>query len=196
MMTQKNSNMINMNPSNIIINFLVKSFGLKTYEEIQDTFNQVDVSTDEDFQKKFNGFYKVRRDDNWRKYYYDLFEKVKKDPNKQTFEYILKSIYQGTGKFEPSFSSKMLATLNPDHTIWDQYVLKNTGIKAPSKKGKDINSYVNSLVDTYKDIEDWYTAYLKTPNGKNCIMVFDKKFPNYNKINDVKKIDFLLWAKR
>lgn len=69
MMTQKNSNMINMNPSNIIINFLVKSFGLKTYEEIQNTFNKVDVSSDKKFQKEFNGFYRVRRDLNWRKCY-------------------------------------------------------------------------------------------------------------------------------
>lgn len=192
MMTQKNSNMINMNPSNIIINFLVKSFGLKTYEEIQNTFNKVDVSSDKKFQKEFNGFYRVRRDLNWRKCYYDLFEEVKKDHSKQNFAYILTSIYQKTNRFEPSFSSKMLATLNPNCPIWDQYVLKNTGTKAPSVNCKNINSFVK----TYKDIEDWYTAYLKTPNGKNCIMVFDKKFPNYNKINDVKKIDFLLWAKR
>lgn len=192
MMTQKNSNMINMNPSEIIHDRLVESFGLKTYKEIQDTFNKIDVSTDKDFQKKFNGFYKVRRDNNWRKYYYDLFEKVKKDPNIQTFEYILNSIYQGTGKFEPSFSSKMLATLNSDHPIWDQYVLKNTGIKAPSIKSRNINS----LVATYKKIEYQYTTYLKTPDGKNCITVFDKTFPKYNWINDVKKIDFFLWVKR
>lgn len=190
MMTQKNSNMINMNPSEIIHDRLVESFGLKTYKEIQDTFNKIDVSTDKDFQKKFNGFYKVRRDNNWRKYYYDLFEKVKKDPYIQTFEYILNSIYQGTGKFEPSFSSKMLATLNPNYPIWDQYVLKNTGIEPPSVKN------INSLVATYKEIEVWYKKFIVPPAGKTCIAEFDKNFPDYNNINDVKKIDFLLWAKR
>ena len=190
MMTQKNSNMINMNPADIIYNFLVKSFGLKTYDEIQNTFNKVDVSSDKKFQKEFNGFYRVRRDLNWRKCYYDLFEEVKKDPSKQNFDYILNSIYKKTGKFEPSFSSKMLATLNPNYPSWDQYVLKNTGIKAPSVKN------INSLVATYKDIEVWYKKFIVSPAGKTYIAEFDKNFPNYNKINDVKKIDFLLWAKR
>lgn len=190
MMTQKNSNMINMNPSEIIHNRLVESFGLIKYENIQNTFKKVDVSTDKDFQKKFKGFYKVRKGDNWSKYYYDLFENVKKDPNIQTFEYILNSIYQGTGKFEPSFSSKMLATLNPNYPIWDQYVLKNTGTKVPSVKN------INSLVATYKEIELWYKKFIVSPAGKTCIAEFDENFPDYNNINDVKKIDFLLWAKR
>lgn len=191
-MTQKNANMININPADIIYNFLVKSFGLKTYDEIQNTFNKIDVSSDKKFQKEFNGFYRVRRGDNWRKDYYNIFEKVKKDPSKQNFDYILNSIYKKTGKFEPSFSSKMLATLNPNYPIWDQYVLKNTGIKAPSGNGKNINS----LVNTYKEIEDWYKAFIGSNVGKTWIAVFDKTFPNYNNINDVKKIDFILWAKR
>lgn len=191
-MTKKNANLTSINACLIISNFLVKSFGLKTYDEIQNTFNKVDVSSDKNFQKKFNGFYKVRRGDNWRKDYYDIFEKVKKDPSKQNFDYILNSIYKKTGKFEPSFSSKMLATLNPNYPIWDQYVLKNTGIKAPSGNGKNINS----LVNTYKEIEDWYKAFIGSNVGKTCIAVFDKTFPNYNNINDVKKIDFILWAKR
>lgn len=191
-MTQKNANMININAADIIYNFLVKSFGLKTYDDIQNTFNKVDVSSDKNFQKKFNGFYKVRRGDNWRKDYYDIFEKVKKDPSKQNFDYILNSIYKKTDKFEPSFSSKMLATLNPSYPIWDQYVLKNTGTKVPSGKGKNINSFVK----TYKEIEDWYKVFIGSNVGKTCIAEFDKKFPNYKKINDVKKIDFILWAKR
>lgn len=202
MMTQKNSNMINMNPSEIIHNRLVESFGLKTYEEIQDTFNKVDVSTDKDFQKKFNGFYKVRKGPAWRKDYYDLFEEVKNDHDhsKQNFEYILRSIYEKTcefehsksvhSEFEPSFSSKMLATLNPNYPIWDQYVLKNTGTKVPSVKN------INSLVATYKEIELWYKKFIVSPAGKTCIAEFDENFPDYNNINDVKKIDFLLWAKR
>lgn len=190
MMTQKNSNMINMNPSEIIHNRLVESFGLIKYENIQNTFKKVDVSTDKDFQKKFKGFYKVRKGDNWSKYYYDLFENVKKDPDNQTFEYILNSIYNKTGTYEPSFSSKMLATLNPNYPIWDQYVLKNTGTEVPSVKN------INSLVATYKEIELWYKKFIVSPAGKTCIAEFDENFPDYNNINDVKKIDFLLWAKR
>ena len=189
-MTQKNANLTSINACLIISNFLVKSFGLKTYDEIQNTFNKVDVSSDKNFQKKFNGFYKVRRGDNWRKDYYDIFEKVKKDPSKQNFDYILNSIYKKTGKFEPSFSSKMLATLNPNYPIWDQYVLKNTGTKVPSVKN------INSLVATYKEIEVWYKKFIVSPAGKTCIAEFDKNFPDYNNINDVKKIDFILWAKR
>ena len=42
---------------------------------------------------------------------------------------ILNEIYQKTGNIEGSFTSKLLATINPNLPIWDQYVLKNIGLK-------------------------------------------------------------------
>ena len=75
-----------------------------------------DVSADRDFQTAFNGFYQVRRNEEWRKLFYALFEEVKgREPS---YEYILRALYEATGNIGASFSSKMLATINADIPCW------------------------------------------------------------------------------
>ena len=90
---------------------------------------QMFLSTNKEFQRTFNGFYIVRRNEEWREKYYNLFEQKKmKDV---TFEEILQELYDLTGNVEASFSSKMYATIYPDKPIWDRYVVQNLGIKVP-----------------------------------------------------------------
>ena len=60
---------------------------------------------------------------------------------------------------EASFSSKMLATIDPSKPIWDQYVLKNLGLQL---KGKDAESKLKNAIDLYSKIEDWYNSYLNS----------------------------------
>lgn len=60
------------------------------------------------FNEHSTGFYIVRRNESWRKSYYEYFESVKN--GKQTFENIITYLYESTGNIELSFSSKMLAT--------------------------------------------------------------------------------------
>ena len=86
----------------------------------------------------------------------------------------------------------MLATLNPNMPIWDQYVLKETGVAQPSQ-GSD---RFDSTVSVYSQLCEWYQCYLKTENSKECIRHFDKTFPKYKEISDIKKIDFYLWMNR
>ena len=75
-----------------------------------------DVSADRDFQHAYNGFYRVRRNEEWRKAFYALFEEVKgREPS---YEYILRALYEATGNVVVSFSSKMLATINADIPRW------------------------------------------------------------------------------
>lgn len=61
----------------IIENWIINSLGLDKYEYIMDNLIKTDVSIDKDFQRKFNSFYIVRRDANWRKIYYDYMEKIR-----------------------------------------------------------------------------------------------------------------------
>jgi hypothetical protein len=48
-----------------------------------------------------------------------------------SFEQILRFLHSSLNRYEPSFSSKMVATHKPDLPIWDKFVLNNTRIKAP-----------------------------------------------------------------
>ncbi|MDY0209336.1 MAG: hypothetical protein RBR48_04065, partial [Bacilli bacterium] len=49
--------------------------GAIKYRKIMSIVNTTDVSKNEDFQKLFNGFYRVRqRNEEWYKEFYSLFE--------------------------------------------------------------------------------------------------------------------------
>ena len=115
--------MINIDAKKVIETRIAESMGFDKYKQIMEMVLKTDVSSDPEFQRTFNGFYRVRRNAEWRKAYYDLFEKVK--VNNPSFEFIIKTMHEATGNIEASFSSKMLATINPDMPIWNRYVVQN-----------------------------------------------------------------------
>ena len=68
-----------INPNKDIEDRLAASFGLEQYGYIISQWKTVDVSADEDFQTKFNGYYRVRRNAEWRECYYALFQRGKSE---------------------------------------------------------------------------------------------------------------------
>lgn len=101
---------------------------------------EVDVSTDTAFQKKFTSFYRVGRDDRWRREFYCLFEECK-TVEALSFQYILQEMFNRTGRIEASFSSKLLATLNPQMPILDSigsFHLKQKDKDYIREKGMDV----------------------------------------------------------
>ena len=104
-----------------------KKRGVEKYAEIIKSFSLVNVTTDKDFQRKFNGFYRVRRNSEWQNVFYDIMENGKTED--LTFEGVLQQIYNKTGRVEASFSSKLIHTLNHNMPIWDQFVLQNLNLK-------------------------------------------------------------------
>ena len=56
---------------------LAASLGLESYAGIMNYVRQTNVEKDMDFQRSFNAFYRVRRNKEWRKVYYHLFEELK-----------------------------------------------------------------------------------------------------------------------
>lgn len=170
---------------------LAASLGLIQYKTIIDKVKNVDVSKDSDFQRTYNGFYLVRRNEQWRREYYTLFENVKhKDI---TFGEIITELYHKTGNIEASFSSKMLATINPEKPIWDRYVLQNLSLKII---GSTQEAKLNNAIQLYHDIELWYETFLHTIKAEECLAAFDKALPDYKWISDIKKIDAILWSIR
>lgn len=176
-----------INPEKEISEWIERYLNLKQYAEIMRRVRETDVSKDEDFQRVFNGFYQVRRNEEWRKYYYQLFEKMKTEY--ATFDDILCSLYESTGRIEASFASKMLATLHPDQPIWDKYVIYNLGLDVPKRDPE-------GMVDVYEEIVEWYDRYIRSLNGRQCIKRFDEMLPGYAWISDVKKVDYFLWGMR
>lgn len=170
---------------------LASSMGLDKYLFIMEQVNKTDISTDVNFQRTFNGFYIVRRNEDWRKIYYEYFESIKN--GRPTFTSILTYLFEHTGNIEPSFSSKMLATIFPDKPIWDRYVVQNLSMELV---GKTKQERLENAIILYEDMEKWYADFLKTDKAKECIEVFDRVMPDYKQISSIKKIDSILWSIR
>lgn len=164
---------------------------LEKYAYIMQNVHSVNVSNNEDFQRTFNGFYRVRRNEEWRKSFYSLFEKSKTCQN--TFKDIVVELHELTGFVEASFSSKLVATLNPDMPIWDQFVLQN--LKLEPIKPYDKNKLARSI-ELYEKIVDWYCEFKNKDEAKEYVIAFDNMFPQYSWISSTKKIDFFLWKSR
>lgn len=166
-------------------------FGLPKYEFILDCAKNGKIRIlDEEFQRSFNGYYKIRRDSEWRKVFYQLFADIVtiEDKNNIKFDDILRKLYRKLNKIEFSFASKMLATVNPNKPIWDSQVRDFLGIKT------NINS-VEIAISVYNELEKAYGDYLKTQNARDNIKLFKNTIPEYDWISDTKIIDFMIWAK-
>lgn len=168
-----------------------RSFELEQYKRIMQRVRCVNVSSDINFQREFNYFYKIRRNKEWRNYFYNLFEKCKIKAAVD-FSNILHELYAGTQNVEASFSSKMLATLNPKMPIWDSIVISRLGLKQSTSANKDKRLY--ETIETYAQMVSWYDEFLGTRLAEKIIGTFNCKFPQYVSISEVKKIDFVLWA--
>jgi len=178
------------------VNWENVKIGLEKYNSILEYFENINSASKwEDnsyieFRRRFNGFYRVRRNEDFqRKYYQFLFQNKN---NKITFESVLTGIKDLTGQIEASFSSKLLHTINPDMPIWDSEVLKKLGISAPRYIDKDKFS---KTVKCYNRIEDWYRTVLSSDEGESMIQIFDTQVAATNNISDTKKIDFMIWQK-
>ena len=154
---------------------------------------EINVANDRAFQKAFTAFYRVRRDDEWRQYYFKLFEELKNRKTAPSFGEIQLRLFQHCGQIESSFSSKMLATIDPNMPIWDSYILKNLGINL---KGRTKEERLSCAVVLYESICNWYTDFLKTDEAKEMLDLFNETFPEFDHITPLKKIDFILWAMR
>ena len=163
------------------------------YCELIHLASETNVAENKDFQKAFTAFYMLRRDDSWREYYFQLFEEMKNRRAALSFGEIQLRLYLHCDQIESSFSSKMLATLDPEVPMWDSYVLKKLGFKL---KGKNKGLRLSQAVVLYDNICSWYHEFLQTEEARSMIEAFDQAFPEYTRITQIKKIDFLIWGMR
>ncbi len=168
-----------------------KSSELAQYASIMEKVNTVDVSADADFQREFNYFYKVRRNEPWRTVFYGLFERCK-TVKPLTFSYILRALCAETGNVEASFSSKLLSALNPDMPIWDSIVLCKLGMKPSQSLNKE--ERLTATEKMYQDMVSWYQEFCQSEKAQEMLGAFDCAFPQFVSMSLVKKIDFLLWG--
>lgn len=168
------------------------SAGIKKYQDLRHRLFTTDVATDQDFQKAFNGFFRMGR--RTEAYYTDYYHYLQEHKNRGVdFADALTFIYQRHGRLEISFISKMVAIVDPTYPIWDSVVTKgHFGITAPCV---NVKNRLQKGVERYEQYCRCYDAYMKTADAKAKIAEFERMFPNVE-ISNVKKVDFILWQER
>ena len=107
------------------------------------------------------------------------------------FGEVLLRLHQRTGQIEPSFSSKMLATLNADMPIWDSNILRVLHLKL-TRATPELK--LSNAVVLYDKIRRWYQDFFQTDTARGILQRFDLEFPEFTDMSPTKKIDFVLWA--
>lgn len=162
--------------------------GIERYQFIMEKVRQIDVSSDEGFQKTYENFYTLGRyPKEFRRNYFAYMERGKgaKPSFEETLSYFLKY-----GTLEVSFSSKLVHTLDPEQPIWDRNVTdKHFGYKIPAYGTKDRDK---KILDRYGRYKTDFLKYMVSDDGKAVIRAFDEAFPKTG-FTDLKKVDFVLW---
>ena len=178
---------------NIEQEMLITGLHLDDYDYI---INNLDKIDSKEFQTKFDYFFKVRKNEDWRKIYFDLFDEVYHDKSKQEFEYIIKQLFErakkrfGKGSIEPSFASKMLHCINTDEPIWDKFVISY--VKMDDIKN---NNTIQNCINNYDDLRAKYEKLLNDKKILNNISVFKSIVTKY-RISNLKILDFMIWSSR
>ena len=182
----------------VIGDCLENAFGIKSYCYIIDTAAKDGFVATKDFRKAYNGFYRVRsRSPQWYDHYYSLLEDQKHNP--RSFYELLEELHKDDGNLEVSFASKLIATIDTSKPIWDQYVVANLGLRKEWDKSQKLpfEERIQLADSIYSKIQQCYQEIISSPDGQQCIDLFNRELPKYkDTISDIKKIDFFLWSKR
>ena len=166
--------------------------GIEKYQYLRQLLFTTDVSINQDFQRTFNGFFRMGR--RTEAYYKDYYQYLQQNKNVGiSFSEALTYMYQKHGRLEMSFISKMVAIVNPSFPIWDSIVTKgHFGITAPYANAEN---RLQKGIEKYEQYCRCYDMYMQSALAKEKIAEFEKLFPKAD-LSDVKKLDFMLWQDR
>lgn len=165
--------------------------GLEKYLWLQGkVIEQSTFYNDTEFRRKYNHFYRVRRGSVWQDVFYKLMERAKHE--QLQFHVVLDLLHQSTNRYEASFASKLIATINPSMPVIDSIVLKNLGLRLPYPT---IANRIQHICKIHQRLTDMFDAFLGTEDGKYLVKQFKTKYPSAN-ITEVKMLDLVLWQTR
>jgi hypothetical protein len=164
--------------------------GLEKYRQIQGRLHSCDVSADRDFQRRFDHFYRVRKGEKWRACFFRLMQTAKHDGI--SFPYALDHLQRETGSIEASFTSKLVATIDPAKPVIDKFVLGHFELALPYPKAKE---RFNRVLIIYEALCDHYARLFASPTGSMILNCFDRHSGETD-LTPVKKADLVLWQIR
>lgn len=160
------------------------------YSLLQGKLHEVNVATDGKFQRLFKRLYKVRLSSIWLTPFFAVLQRHKSKGLK--FDNALRQLRQVTGRFEASFASKLVATIDDSKPVIDQHVLRHAELRLPWYGAMNREA---GIIDTYRRLEEWMSNLRQSECGRNAIAAFRQRFPA-TQISDAKILDFILWQIR
>lgn len=165
------------------------STGLQKYLWLQSqVFGATRYHADPLFRRRFNGFYRVRRGIAWQNAFYGVMAGA----TGQSFRDVLEAVRIATGRFEVSFASKLVASLDPTFPVVDAFVLKNVGLKLPTPGCVD---RVCRACEVYDALRSRCAEFLAGSEGRTLIDEFRRFYPEAN-VTEMKMLDLVLWQTR
>ena len=163
---------------------------LNAYLWLQTHRDACDVRSDASFRKRFNAFYKVRRARDWQDQFFELLERRK--GRASSFGEVLDALHSATGRYEASFASKLLATIDPEMPVIDSIVLQNLGVRLPAYGSDGRRS---RIVELHGRLLSGLTTFLKTDVGRYLVKRFRATYPEAD-VTEIKMLDLVLWQTR
>ncbi len=168
--------------------------GLIKYQAIMEQYaKSPEISSSDEFQKLYLNFYGMNRAGftlEAKKEYFKLLDNAKEEKGFD-FKFVLQRIYLKSGKKHFSFTTKLLATADPNLPVWDSKVRGYLNHRFDLKLKNSFKD-IESCEKEYKRYCDWFNYFLNTDEATKLIKQFDKEIPNL-KITMMKKIDLILW---
>lgn len=164
--------------------------GLEKYCWLQAQLIGRDVSTDAEYQRRFAGFYRVRRGTAWRQAFFQALQNHK--TGSLVFADALGLLADATGRVEASFASKLVATIDPHQPVIDSVVLQNVGLRLPPPSASD---RLAQIVRVHAQLGSWYHEQLASAAGAKVVHLFREAYPNVQ-VSDTKALDLVLWQIR
>jgi hypothetical protein len=143
-----------------------------------------------DFQRKFNGSYRIRRNAEWQESYYELL--AGKLSTGIKFKGALNFMLYTTGRFEASFMSKLVATIHPMKPVIDSMVLENVGARpACSERAGPHRANLRNSRDARFSVA-WFLGDRARPfpDSELCSAL------SSGQVTEMKMLDLVLWKIR
>jgi hypothetical protein len=167
------------------------SEGRAKYLAIQELFRESGVPSGRSFQRPFNGFYRVRRGEEWQQAFFAILDQQR--TRHDSFRIVLDQLHRATGRIETSFASKLVATVDPASPVIDSIVLKNVGLRLQTSGAS--SARMDKAAEVHAALSKMFAEYLSTPAGEYLISQFRKKHPEA-RITPIKMLDLVLWQTR
>jgi hypothetical protein len=160
--------------------------------------NNPALATDPDYQRAFNGYYRMgRRTPALYHHFYLKFQQTALAPPPtphaalQALEEILLYIFNNTGEIHLSFSSKMLGTITDAAIIFDSTVASYFNIPMAYTL-----NWLPDALHRYEQIQLNIQTFVGTPQWQHMRAMFDLTFADVNAIHlpDTRKADLIIWG--